>query len=52
MRYDIGIDPDYDYLHDPQRSPPAGWCPICGAEIWTIGKELCIRCERRYAADD
>lgn len=47
-----GIDPDSDYLFDPQQFPPAGWCPECGMEIWTPGKDLCTRCERRNAPDD
>lgn len=41
----IGIDPDYDYLYDPQQRRPAGWCPVCGQEIYADGKNLCPRCE-------
>lgn len=43
----IGIDPDYDHLYDPQQARPAGECPICGAEIWGIDHNLCVRCEER-----
>lgn len=43
----IGIDPDFDCLSDPQQAAPAGWCPVCGAEIWEDGQELCGRCRRR-----
>ena len=39
----IGIDPDYDYLFDPQQAKPAGWCPMCGGEIYG-NSELCQRC--------
>ena len=40
----IGIDPAYDYLFDPQQAKPAGWCPLCGAEICGDA-ELCLRCQ-------
>lgn len=43
----IGINPDFDYLYDPQQAPPTGWCPLCGAEICGFGRELCSRCEAR-----
>jgi hypothetical protein len=36
----------YGYMMDPQQMQPAGWCPVCGMEIWTEGKNLCTRCER------
>lgn len=44
MRPMIGFDPDKDYLLDPQQKPPAGWCPECGAEIWSPGMSRCTRC--------
>ena len=47
----IGINPDLDYLFDPQQAKPAGWCPNCGMEIWEPGQELCTRC-RRMEEDD
>ena len=40
----IGINPDCDYLYDPQQADPAGRCPRCGAEIWADDQELCDRC--------
>lgn len=40
----IGIDTTYDYLYDPQQAKPAGWCPLCGAEICGDA-ELCIWCQ-------
>ena len=42
----IGINPDADYLLDPQQATPAGWCPVCGTKIWEDGQELCRRCRR------
>ena len=35
----IGINPDYDYMFDPQQAEPQGWCPVCG------DAELCRRCQ-------
>lgn len=43
----VGIDPTYDRLYDPQQAEPAGWCPVCGAEIWEAGQDVCTRCEER-----
>lgn len=48
----IGIDPDYDYLYDPQQAKPAGWCPICRMEIWTPGKNLCRACEEAQKGEN
>ena len=42
----IGINPDFDYLYDPQQRRPDGRCPECGSEIWGIGHNLCSRCRR------
>ena len=41
----IGIDPNYDYLYDPQQAPVVGFCTRCGREIYAHGCELCRRCE-------
>ena len=41
----IGVNPDYDYLFDPQQARPAGFCHICGREIYGEGRELCDECE-------
>lgn len=41
----IGIDPDRDILYDPQQQRPAGWCPVCGREIYAEGENLCTRCK-------
>lgn len=41
----IGINPDYDYLYDPQQAPVYGFCEKCGSEIYARGKALCERCE-------
>lgn len=48
----IGIDPDFDYLYDPQQAKPAGWCPICRMEIWTPGKNLCRACEEAQKGEN
>ena len=42
----IGINPDCDYLYDPQQQRPAGKCRECGGEIWGFGQNLCSRCRR------
>lgn len=39
----IGYDPDQDYRYDPQQAKPAGWCHMCGGEIYG-NSELCQRC--------
>ena len=31
---------------DWQALPPYGWCVRCGAEVYTPGQELCVRCRR------
>lgn len=40
----IGIDPDRDYLDDPQQSRPFGMCCVCGREIYRPFQETCDRC--------
>ena len=46
VRYQmIGIDPDCDFLYDPQQQRPAGWCPVCGREIYAEGENLCTKCK-------
>lgn len=42
-RNSIGIDPDYDYLFDPQQARPFGFC-ACGREIYRPFAESCDRC--------
>ena len=41
----IGFDQDRDCLYDPQQRKPAGWCPVCGMEIYADGENLCLRCK-------
>jgi hypothetical protein len=48
----IGINPDFDYLYDPQQRRAAGRCPLCGVEIWTPGANLCRRCRRSELMDN
>ena len=31
-------------LHDPQAQVPAGWCGLCGAEVYRTGAARCDRC--------
>lgn len=40
----IGINPDYDFLYDPQQAMSRGKCQRCGAEVWVEGRDLCNRC--------
>lgn len=47
----IGIDPDLDGLYDPQMRSPAGWCPVCGREIYAYGENLCTRCRELETED-
>lgn len=41
---DIGIDPDYDFLYDPQQAPHYGYCSCCGREIYRPFAETCDWC--------
>lgn len=41
----IGINPDYDWMFDPQQARPVGYCPVCGREIYGGGRDICGRCE-------
>ena len=42
----MGIRPRVwtDPLRDVQRAPPAGWCRLCGAELYGRERELCPLC--------
>lgn len=31
-------------LCDPQAQVPAGWCCVCGAEVYGAHADLCSRC--------
>ena len=31
-------------LRDRLDDLPAGWCRLCGMEVWTQGREVCPRC--------
>ena len=42
---EIGINPDMDYLLDPQMAVPAGFCEHCGGEIYAPGENLCDECK-------
>ena len=40
----VGINPDFDYLYDPQQARPYGFCCVCGREIYAPFRETCDRC--------
>lgn len=40
----IGMNPDFDYLYDPQQGKVYGFCSVCGREIYRPFKETCDRC--------
>ena len=40
----VGINPDYDYLFDPQQAQHYGFCERCRKEIYTNGDTLCYEC--------
>lgn len=42
---EVGINPDYDYLYDPQQDKPQCFCRVCGREIYTQGRDVHIECE-------
>jgi hypothetical protein len=45
MRWNnIGIDPDFDYLYDPQQAPHYGFCSCCGRELYRPFTETCDIC--------
>jgi hypothetical protein len=45
MRWnEIGINPDYDYLYDPQQAAHYGFCACCGKELYRPFTETCDRC--------
>lgn len=44
----IGINPDYDYLFDPQQAPSYGYCEKCGADIYARGETLCTECREDW----
>lgn len=48
----IGIDPTYDYLYDPQQAKPAGFCPVCGGEVYCEGTGWCTFCREEVEPDD
>lgn len=45
MRFNnIGINPDFDYLYDPQQAKHYGFCSCCGRELYRPFIETCDRC--------
>lgn len=41
---EVGVNPDNDWLLDPQRARPRGFCERCGREVYRFGTDLCDRC--------
>lgn len=48
----VGINPDYDYLYDPQQAPPVGFCERCRREIYRPGQEICDDCLEKMKYGD
>lgn len=48
----VGINPDFDYLFDPQQARPTGFCSVCGRELYGLLQETCDRCLRDMEDDD
>jgi len=36
---------DFDSWHDPQQAKPAGKCPCCGREIYSLFSNTCYFCQ-------
>lgn len=49
---EVGINPDCDYLYDPQQARPVCFCERCGGEIYAGEKTICERCEDRYGNEE
>jgi hypothetical protein len=52
VRENIGINPDYDFLYDPQQAPSYGSCKRCGADIYAKGQVLCYDCREEQGTDE
>jgi hypothetical protein len=48
----IGINPDYDYLYDPQQAPTYGCCERCGQELFAKGAKFCSWCLDNMEPDE
>ena len=51
MKEIIGINPDYDFLYDPQQAPSYGYCE-CGNVIYAKGECLCYDCREEHGTDE
>ena len=40
----IGINPDVDYLYDPQQARVVCFCVCCGRVIYSMSTEICDKC--------
>ena len=49
---DIGVNPDFDFLLDPQQSKPYGYCIYCNREIYRPFTDICDACTMDVEADD
>lgn len=41
---EVGVNPDNDWLLDPQRARPRGFCERCGREVYSQLSDLCYLC--------
>ena len=41
----VGINPVFDYLYDPQQVRPVGFCTCCGRELYSFRSETCEHCQ-------
>lgn len=41
---EIGINPNYDHLFDPQQARVVGRCIYCGRELYSMFSDTCDRC--------
>ncbi len=38
-------------LADRQGGIPAGWCGVCGAEVYRVGRSCCERCRNHSGTE-
>lgn len=49
---EVGVNPDFDYLYDPQQAKHYGFCVRCLREIYRPGVDLCDRCREVSYGDE
>jgi predicted amidophosphoribosyltransferase len=48
----VGINPDYDFLYDPQQAKTLCFCSCCGGEIYRSDTEICDDCIKELQHGD